>query len=368
MTQTPATPHVVQFLRSGGTIEDLQQRFALSAARSTRAPDLVLLKYDQLDSPMAEPIVRECRGLILDTARDFCVVSRSFDKFFNFGEGHGRPVDWKTARVMEKLDGSLMVMFHHDGDWRVQSSGLPDANGTIGADRVTLESLFWSTFRTLGYSLPKSGNEDHCFAFELTSVHNEVVVRQRDAGLHLIGVRNRETQVELNLVDCAAYGYAIVRSFPLGNIAEIKNSFLTMNPLAQEGYVVVDQAFNRAKVKHPGYVAIHHMRSEFTVRRLVDVVRSGEIAELAAYFPEWGLDIARVHGLYEGLLAETTADFERLRHHTVQKDFAAEATKCQLPAALFGLRAGKITSLRRYAADMNIDSLMKALRLTDATS
>jgi Phage integrase family/RNA ligase len=163
------------------------------------------------------------------------VVSRSFDKFFNFGEGHGRPIDWKTARVMEKLDGSLMVMFHHDGDWRVQSNGLPDTNGTIGANRVTLESLFWSTFRDLGYAVPTTGNEALCFAFELTSPHNEVVVRHRSAGLHLIGVRNRETQAELHVADCATHGYAMVRSFPLSDIADIKKTFLTMNPLAQEG-------------------------------------------------------------------------------------------------------------------------------------
>jgi hypothetical protein len=129
--------------------------------------------------------------------------------------------------------------------------------------------------------------------------------------------------------------------------------------------VVVDQAFNRSKVKHPGYVAIHHMRSEFTVARLLDVVRSGEIAELATYFPEWGPDIDRVQGLSDGLLAETAADFERLPHHSVQKDFAAEATKCRWPAALFGLRSGKVTSFPHFAANMNIDALMKSLGLTD---
>src|SRR5262249_28873582 len=106
---------VQEFLRGGGTLQDLAARFAVKAVRSARNPDLVLLEYSQLDSPFAEPIVRECRGLILDEARDWAVVSRSFDKFFNHGEPLAASIDWATATVQEKLDGSLCVAYHHGG-------------------------------------------------------------------------------------------------------------------------------------------------------------------------------------------------------------------------------------------------------------
>ena len=56
------------FLRSGGTLKDLEARFAIKANRSSVHPSLVLLKYNQIDSPMGERLVQECRGLILDEA------------------------------------------------------------------------------------------------------------------------------------------------------------------------------------------------------------------------------------------------------------------------------------------------------------
>ena len=237
--------------------------------------------------------------------------------------------------------------------------------GTTGDERVVLSDLFWETFRSQGYALPPVGRESLCFAFELMSQHNQVVVRHAAARLCLIGARDRVTQIERHVEDCTQYGYEIVRSFALRSIADINQTFLSMKPMGQEGYVVIDAYFNRAKVKHPGYVALHHMKAEFTIKRLVEVVRSGETSELATYFPEWRSDIERVGELYEQLLIELQADFERLRHHVVQKDFALEANKTRFPGALFGMRTGKIQSLRRYMADLNIETLMKALGLRD---
>jgi tRNA splicing ligase len=47
---------------------------------------LVVLNYNQINSPKLDPIVRECRGLILDRNSGYSVVARSFDWFWNYGE------------------------------------------------------------------------------------------------------------------------------------------------------------------------------------------------------------------------------------------------------------------------------------------
>jgi hypothetical protein len=367
MTHPHPQPRVVQHLRNGGTLEQLTERFAIKVTRSARNPNLVLLKYNQIESPMGEAIVQECRGIILDESQDFAVVSRSFDKFFNHGEGHAPAIDWQTARVLEKLDGSLMVLYHHDGDWRVQSSGTPDASGGVGPEKIVLANLFWETFRNAGYVLPPATDASLCFAFELMSRHNQIVVRHEDARLCLIGVRDRETQVERDVSDCTHYGYDVVKSFALQSFGDISHSFLSMQPLHQEGYVIVDRDFHRVKVKHPGYVALHQMKDEFSTRRMVEVVRSGETSEVLTYFPEWANDLERVRTRFDPLLVELDADYERIRHHTVQKDFALEAIKTRCSGALFALRSGKVTSVRQYMADVNVDTLMKILDLRDDT-
>jgi hypothetical protein len=46
---------------------------------------IVILNYDQIESPKSHPIVIECRSLILNIYT-LGVVSRKFDRFFNHGE------------------------------------------------------------------------------------------------------------------------------------------------------------------------------------------------------------------------------------------------------------------------------------------
>ena len=68
--------------------------------------NMVLLKYNQRESDFTQDIVRECRGLILDSDTNE-VICHPFEKFFNFGEPCAAEIDWSTAFVSEKLDGCV---------------------------------------------------------------------------------------------------------------------------------------------------------------------------------------------------------------------------------------------------------------------
>ena len=83
------------------------------------------------------------------------------------------------------------------------------------------------------------GCEDVCVAFELTSKWNRVVVQHADPTLTMIGVRCRRTGRE-SPVSSLAHVYRHVRSFPLQSLADITATFQHLEPLKQEGYVVVD--------------------------------------------------------------------------------------------------------------------------------
>ena len=56
-----------------------------------------------------DPIVQEARGIILDTVR-LEVVCWPFRKFGNYNEGYADEIDWSTARVQEKVDGSIIKL------------------------------------------------------------------------------------------------------------------------------------------------------------------------------------------------------------------------------------------------------------------
>jgi len=82
----------------------------------------ILLKYDQLDSPMGCAEVQDARGLILekDTWKVMCMT---FRKFFNAEEGHAARIDWPTAHILEKVDGCChegTILITEDGEMTIK--------------------------------------------------------------------------------------------------------------------------------------------------------------------------------------------------------------------------------------------------------
>jgi hypothetical protein len=352
-----------KFLREGGTLEQLQAKYHVLVKRGVKHPNLVLLKYHQIESPMGDPLVQQCRGLILDEARDWEIVSWPFDKFFNLGEGHARSIDWKSARVLEKLDGSLMQLYMYGGEWQVGTSGTPDGSGEVNGCGFTFAELFWRVWKELGYQLPDVEDAGTTFLFELMTPYNRVVVRHDQNRIALIGMRTT-WGTELR-IDGGAYNWELVRAFRIDSFAEAEKTFDKMDPLTQEGYVVVDADFNRVKVKHPGYVAIHHLRDGFGPKRILEVIRSGESSEVLTHFPEWTEAFNKVKDAYELLVKQLECDYVTIRDIPDQKTFALNAVKTRYSPALFQLRKGKVSSIRESLAQMQIKQLMELLAVKD---
>lgn len=362
---------VRDFLRGGGTLADLEARYFIKAKRHGAHQNLVLLKYNQISSPFAEPLVRECRGLILDEADDWRPVSRAFDKFFNHGEQLAAAIDWGSARVQEKVDGSLCVLYWYRDKWQVATTGTPDASGPVEGNGYTFAELFWRTLAR--HAEPFSAEEilpadrSRVFMFELTSPFNRVVVSHAESRLTLLAVRDMETMREESPQNWRDIFPVVVREFPLQSFEDIVASFEALDPLRQEGYVVVDGGFRRVKVKHPGYVAIHHLKGEHgpSLKRMLDIARTGEGQELLAHFPEWRPVFDDANARLGELTAEVESDFGRISSEVgpngTQKDFAVLATKTKVPAALFQMRAGKVATVREHLAGMQLDKLADLL-------
>ena len=336
---------IQSYLEGGGSLVDLDANHTIKARRHGKHGNLVLLKYG-IDAAFMNPMVRECRGIVLDESDGWRVVSRAFDKFGNDGEGYVPEIDWSTARVQEKLDGSLCVLFHYAGAWHVATSGSPDASGQIRQAGVrgpeaysegTFADYFWSTFKAEGGRLPEPS--DLCFAFELMGPLNRIVVVHERPWLRLLAVRSRVTGEQFWPEEWAdVVGIPAVRSFPLTTLEEIQASFEHISPVSQEGYVVVDGAFNRVKIKHPGYIALHHAKDGMGPKAFVEIARTGEVGEVVSAFPEFRPLIEDAKARYTALVERVTGDFERLKSIHTQKEFAFEALKTPCSAALFHMR------------------------------
>jgi RNA ligase len=85
--------------------------------RSQRHPDADLWIYNYTEKTQYEkhwiPETLVCRGLILDQAGR--VIARPFSKFFNYGDPQVPSIPDEPFIVMEKMDGSLGILYYLDG-------------------------------------------------------------------------------------------------------------------------------------------------------------------------------------------------------------------------------------------------------------
>jgi len=382
--------HLQKFLRSGNSLEDLNSRFGIICKRGKEYNNLIIFKYDMIDSPMGELLVQECRGIILDENDNWNIVSFPYKKFFNEGEGHAAKIDWNTASCLEKVDGSLITLYFYKSKWHVSTSGTPDASGQIsGLDLnqmwkphpdvsmsapKSFAEYFWQTLfvdnADLYSRLGGSGNPidpnistEYCYMFELTGPLNRIVVVHDYASLTVLGARHLKTHQEVTPNQAAKMlgHHRPVKAFDLSNLTSIVKSFENMSPLSQEGYVVVDANFNRVKIKSPAYVALHHAKDGMNNKSFVEIVRSGEISEVLNAFPEFKHSFEEIQTKYQQLLSVVERDYESLKDIPLQKDFALAALKTKSPNALFAVRAKKSSSVPEYFRNIRLETLCDLL-------
>jgi hypothetical protein len=359
-----------KLLRKAGVLKETAESVAaelkLHISRHAKYPNLIQFKYDMIEADFNNPAVREARGCILDENNHWEIIARPFDKFFNIGEGLAAPIDWTTAKVQEKLDGSLIIMYFYDGKWQVATSGTCDASGNVNGLNFDFAELFWETFRNSNLVVPPASDDLLTFMFELMTPYNRVVVNHKKSFLRLIGVRSKygkEYPVEDFSWLCPT-----VQSFPLQSFEQIAESFKTMNPLTQEGYVVVDDNFNRVKVKHPGYIALHRAKDGFGPKAFVETVRMGETDEFLLAlkeFPEWEQPYLEIKGRYDKLVDEIESKYATIKHIENQKEFALQATQYPYSGALFMIRKGKVKSAKEFLSKVSVDHVVDALHARD---
>lgn len=251
--------------------------------------NLVMLKYNQLDSDFHEEIVRECRGLILDED-SLEPVSVPFFKFGNYGESYCPEIDWESAVILEKRDGSLVKVVKLGEDYLISTNGCIDAFKAMMPDDVfcPYKSYGELFMKAMGDRLSLL-SEGYTYMFELTSPYNKVVVPYDDIEITLIGIRdNKSLQEELICDSKLKDSFLLPKRYGFRTLEECIESAHSL-PYSEEGYVVLDKHFNRVKIKSLEYVNVHHLRGEgaMTEKRILDIIRQNETAEYLIYFPEY---------------------------------------------------------------------------------
>jgi len=288
-----------------------------------------IFSYSQIDSDFYNEVVRVSRGIILKIEENFdwthdpenfsnekevrvnCnieIVCWPFNKFGNYGEGYADPIDWASARVQEKVDGSIIKVWHDDDLWHISTNGMINAFGTDlmnpTEDCASFGDLFMiaagNTCGSYGELLDKL-DQDYTYIFELTSPWNRVVVPYQDTTITHIGSRNLITGKE-EILDL---GIKKPKEYKFATWDEMVSTAAAL-PFSQEGYVVVDKDWHRVKVKSKAYLQAHHLKDNGNVnpKRVLELIKANEQGEFISYFPEYKEHFDKIQAKYENTLAE----------------------------------------------------------------
>lgn len=287
-----------------------EQDFADLNIKVKQENNLAIFNYG-IDCDFTNPIVQEARGIIIDM-NTLTVVTWSFRKFGNYGEVYADSIDWASARVQEKVDGSIMKVWFYDDKWHVSTNGTIDAYSNIGS--------FCSSGKSYG-QLFDEGAEDagldyskldpaYTYIFELVSPEAPIVIHYPKTTIYHTGTRHNDTGLEVN----ADIGVKKPKEYHLNSLdecieaAKMINNDTTLDSIHDEGYVVVDKDWHRIKIKSPDYLKSHYflMYNNPTDARVISIIRSGEVSEVCAYFPAFMEYVDKVEGKISDLVAAIT--------------------------------------------------------------
>lgn len=337
--------------------------------RVTHSPcrEMVILNYDQLESPKRHKVVQECRALTLEQGT-WEVVARSFPRFFNAGECPDveKKFDWENFTAESKEDGSLMVLYRREGLWRVNTRGSFATGEITPGAGLTWEDVFYEAIDEPGMDdLP----EGYSYVFELCSPYNRVVRRYDRPTLFLLSAFQLKTGSEMSDVLLDRYAEVLRVSRPTRyNVATLQQcvDFLNSHEDATfEGFVLRDRTGLRLKVKNKAYVALHHLKDNgnlFATKNLVPFILKGEQSEVLGHFPEAGAKVFDIVEKLYGQQGRMLAVWDAARGIKSQKEFALFVLKhTPLASLLFEARKRGVEpkALWNDAADLLLNKVLQ---------
>lgn len=232
-----------------------------------------------IEADFSDPVVREARGIIIDLAT-LSVVCWPFTKFCNVQEPWHDDIDWESAVVEQKVDGSIVKHWWSEklGKWMWSTNSVIDAGEAKAPSGAKFMNLI---MKCSDYPCIEDDALDKrkTYIFELTSPENKVIIEYEGYTLWLLSVRDNVTGYEN--MEYTIDGVMRPARYPLRTLDECLSAAIRLNKnvsgaVRYEGFVVVDKDYHRVKIKSPEYVAKHHVvtNCDLSKRRVLDILFS----------------------------------------------------------------------------------------------
>lgn len=221
--------------------------------------------YDKL----WEPFSMAARGLILDMEKKE-VVATPFPKFFNVGErSENQTLPDQAFEVFEKLDGSLIILFHYEGRWRAATRG---AFGT--------EQAVWAEDYLKGYDLSPLA-VGATYLCEAIYPENRIVIEYDESGLVLLsGYDPDGYEFDADHIALLAQelGWRAAKRYRFESIEALFASAEDL-PESEEGYILRFADGYRLKLKGSAYCRVHALINRITPLAVWEMILAGQDLE-----------------------------------------------------------------------------------------
>lgn len=215
---------------------------------------------------------KHMRSVVVNYAGE--VISAGFPKFTNWGENPDHfpvPNSLKYCTVVEKLDGSLLIVSKYNGQYILRTRGTVDASTMANGHEL---EIFKNTI--LSKLADNNDTWDYSVLFEWLSPINKIVLNYGDEpSWRLIGFINHinYSLAQQDMLDAMAKKYGFDRP-PTYTFSSVEDLLKDVDQWrGKEGVVVYsknDQMLH--KVKGAWYLALHHMKSELSnIEKVIDV-------------------------------------------------------------------------------------------------
>lgn len=297
-----------KFLKQEPRFVDVKQCPWKDEEGNVKYPNLYMLSYNGILSDFNDQYVRLCRGCIVsvEDKEHPQMICAPFTKFGNYGQSFCPEIDWASALVEQKVDGILIKLFYYDNKWHwITNNGwntnLPWKEMIkIPSKYTEIETDTCNTIQDLiDYCLTKNNATlsefapDYTYMFELISPKLRILVDNLKTDLIYLGCRNiyNYNEYPLNIAKAMIPGikkFNTVNYFDLHSIDEVLALCNSYKGDVDEGVVVVDDKFNRVKIKCEDYIRLKGYRNMFdtTEEQIWKGMREGTIDDALQVFPE----------------------------------------------------------------------------------
>ena len=232
------------------------------------------VQYDSLWND----ITLQTRGLVTDDKGN--IVARPFKKFFNDSEKKHTPTP--DFDVYDKLDGSLGILFHYEGEWVMSTRGSFTSDQAVKG----FEMLQKYEYQKL--------HKDYTYLFEIIYDDNRIVVKYDYEDLILLGMIYTKTGYEVDLYGegndvrlknlITNLGFKVVRKYDGINDYSILKGMIKDD---EEGFVVKFSNGDRMKIKGEEYLRLHKIMTNVSTTAVWEMLSEGrDVLEIIKDVPD----------------------------------------------------------------------------------